>query len=55
MNTKEAIQAMLDGKKVRMPNWHKKEYIYFDGAFFRDEKNNKIYLNTQLGDDWKLS
>ena len=48
MTTKEAIQAMLDGKKVKMPNWYKKQYIYFDEDFFRDEENNQIDLNTPI-------
>ena len=37
MNTKEAIQAMLDGKKVTCKEWDDGEYIYFDGDYFRDE------------------
>ena len=30
MNTKEAIQAMLDGKKVRVNDWDKVSYTIFD-------------------------
>ena len=30
MNTKEAIQAMLDGKKVRVNDWDKAAYTLFD-------------------------
>lgn len=30
MNTKEAIQAMLDGKKVRSVIWSNNEFCFFD-------------------------
>ena len=30
MTNKEALQALLDGKKIRQINWRKNIYIYFD-------------------------
>lgn len=30
MTNKEALQALLDGKKIRQTNWQKNRYIYFD-------------------------
>ena len=40
MTTKEAIQAMLDGKKVRRLNWPKSIYLYFD--------ENEIKTQTEI-------
>lgn len=39
MNNKEALQALLDGKKIRKKGWKKGEYIYFD------TDNNRIRDN----------
>lgn len=34
MTTKEAIQAMLDGKKVRRIHWQVGVFLYFDSHYF---------------------
>ena len=41
MNTKEAIHAMIDGKKVYRKSWKNDyvDYFYFDGECFRDEQD----------------
>ena len=48
MNTKEAIQAMLDGKKIRATNWHKakNEYIYFNGKYFQDMTGSQFMFSN---------
>ena len=43
MTTKEAIQAMLDGKKVRVKTHDAQEYIYIsDDGYIVDENNELI-------------
>ena len=48
MTTKEAIQAMLDGKKIRATNWHKakNEYIYFNGKYFQDMVGSQFMFSN---------
>lgn len=44
MTTKEAIQAMLDGKKVRHVHEEITNYfIYFDGTYFKNGDDNSPY------------
>lgn len=38
MTNKEAMQALLDGKKIRQTNWQKNKYIYFDS-----EENSLLF------------
>ena len=45
MTTKEAIQAMLNGKKLTCNRWNKNEFIYFDGEYFREEDGYPITLS----------
>lgn len=42
MTNKEALQALLDGKKIRRESWNKGEYIYFDTdvGYIRDNDHN---------------
>ena len=46
MTKKEAIQAMLEGKKITADDWHSGEYIYFneDGSFV-NQRGNEANLN----------
>ena len=53
MNTKEAIQAMLDGKKVSRPSWRESDYFMFDGSCFRDEESNLVMADFN-GYDWEI-
>jgi len=57
MNTKEAIRAMLDGKRVIAvdDNVADFEYCYFDGSNFRDHNNDEIDWNYWLSkySDWE--
>ena len=48
MNTKEAIQAMLDGKKIRATDWHKakNEYIFFNGKYFQDMVGSQFMFSN---------
>ena len=53
MNTKEAIQAMLDGKKVYRDVWREGDYFLFDGIRFLDDKGT-IVMADFIGDDWEI-
>ena len=53
MTTKEAIQAMLDGKKVRAENWEEGYYVHFsDLAGFLDESLALTYITPEY--DWEI-
>lgn len=53
MTTKEAIQSMLDGKKVTPVGWTQPIHIYFNGAYFATN-DNKQYLFGSLEYDWEI-
>ena len=53
MNTKEAIQAMLDGKKARGKNWLSNLYICFNGTGFVNEQGAE-YFEFSEADDWEI-
>lgn len=53
MTTKEAIQAMLDGKKVRKPSWVEGDYFMFDGECFIAE-DTTIVMADFNGNDWEI-
>jgi hypothetical protein len=53
MNTKSAIQAMLDGKKVRLPHWDSYDYIMFsDTGELINEKGNLNHIGNS--DEWEI-
>lgn len=55
MTTKEAIQAMLDGKKVRNKKWSSYIYMYFDGDILLDYNGVKFNnLSVSFTDDWEI-
>ena len=55
MNTKEAIHAILVGKKVYRKSWKNDyvDYFYFDGECFRDEQDVLLMCDFH-GDDWEI-
>ena len=53
MTTKEAIQAMLDGKKVIPSGWSDGLYITFNGTHFIRE-DEKQFLFGSLEYKWEL-
>ena len=54
MTTKEAIQAMLDGKKVFLPCWKDdSQYIHFENSAFREE-TGEIYVFGDNYTDWEI-
>ena len=53
MNTKSAIQAMLDGKKVRRPSWKESDYFMFDGECFITEDATVVMADFN-GNDWEI-
>ena len=55
MNTKEAIQAMLDGKRIRGKDWRSGLFISFEGNTVVDADG--IYfdsLTVNLAEDWEI-
>ena len=53
MNTKEAIQAMLDGKKVRCKEWEEEDCIQFNGIYF-SFTNGMQFIFGSLEYDWEI-
>ena len=53
MTTKEALQAMLDGKKVVPSGWSDGLYIMFNGTHFIREDENQ-FLFGSLDYKWEL-
>ena len=54
MTTKEAIQAMLDGKKVRVVNWLKMEYIELSPCGNYTDEDNEYYQISIKDKEWEL-
>ena len=55
MTTKEAMQSMLDGKKVRNKTWSSYIYMYFDGDTLVDSNGIKFNnLIMSFTDDWEI-
>jgi len=55
MTNKEAIQAMLDGKKVRESHWAKDSFIYFDEEKLIDNNGYGFTnLNMRFSNDWEI-
>lgn len=54
MTTKEAIQAMLDGKKVRTIDWNKECYVLFNGKMFVDVEGEHFLEFTSYSSDWEI-
>lgn len=53
MTTKEAIQAMLDGKKVRATNWEDGYYVQFsENAGFIDE--SLAIIDVTIEEKWEI-
>ena len=53
MNTKSAIQAMLNGKKVRRHSWVEGDYFMFDGECFITEDATVVMADFN-GNDWEI-
>jgi hypothetical protein len=53
MTNKEALQALLDGKKLRKSIWQESTYIYFDSEkdriLFDDGNNAQMPITAELG------
>ena len=55
MTTKEAMQSMLDGKKVRNKTWSSYIYMYFDGDILVNYNGIKFNnLSMSFTDDWEI-
>ena len=53
MNTKEAIQAMLDGKKVRKITWCEEAFVFFDGKLFiGSDKEPYKFITSET--EWEI-
>lgn len=55
MNKTEAINLMMKGKKVRMPEWSEDGYIYYDKNrhIFLGSLGNLVNTNCELDDEWE--
>lgn len=55
MNNKEALQALLEGKKIRKPNWNKEHYLFYsvktDTIVDEDGNYREFHCNQT---DWEL-
>jgi len=55
MNTKEATQALLDGKKIRETSWIKGSYAYLvDGKLISERGNSAILCDCNIGEFFEL-
>ena len=55
MNKREAIQAMLNGEKVRHASWGKREYIFADERVdIINENMGWFNLNNELYNGWEI-
>jgi len=58
VNSREAVQALLDGKKVRYNKWDKSEYIEMEkeSTDIKDERGNPHVWNLECYDcsGWEL-
>ena len=54
MTTKEAIQATLDGKKVRVIDWLKTEYIELSPCGNYTDEDNEYYQISINHKEWEI-
>ena len=54
MTTKEAIQAMLDGKKVRVIDWLETEYIELSPCGNYTDEVNEYYQISITDKEWEI-
>ena len=55
MKKREAIQAMLDGKKVDHPMFEdKNDYLYYSHGRFTDFEGVSVDLNLIANDGWEI-
>ena len=55
MNKREAIQAMLNGEKITMPEWDKGAFIYMDkNGDIIDEEDGWFSLNEESFNGWEI-
>jgi len=50
----QAIRELINGKKCRESNWVWSEYIYWDGAIFRDQDGDVFDINMTDSSDWEI-
>lgn len=53
MNTAQAIEAMMNGKKVRKTSWQQHEYICIENDMIVNERGSAYLLNSTTG-DWEI-
>lgn len=54
MNNREAIQALLEGKKIRVKNWSSSSYIYFCEKGIIGENGRSEYFSFSNKNEWEL-
>ena len=52
----EALKAMREGKKVRLPDWQKKEHIRREHQLVGEDGHTMCSLETEwvLSEDWEI-
>ena len=53
---KQALDWLNEGKRVRLPHWHKEEYIYKNLSYIFNENNQMSIcsLHAVLHKDWEV-
>lgn len=53
---KQAVKWMEEGKKVRVTNYIKGEYLFIEGNRFFDEEDNEysLFVDDTLSTDWEI-
>ena len=54
MNLREALQALLDGKKIRIESWPKYQYIMLYNNMILDHNNDPFYIDNKQRNSWEL-
>ena len=55
MTTKEALQAMLDGNRIRGKDWRSGQFMGFEGNTVVDADGIYFYsLTMNLAEDWEI-
>lgn len=54
MNLREALQALIDGKKIRRKHWTKEEYIYLDAGMLKDHLGDIFTMSISEDTNFEL-
>lgn len=54
MNKKQAIEAMMQGKRVSKTEWSRSEYIHYKDTHFVNERNKEENINLYHDENWTI-